>query len=228
MRIVDQQVLEPLRYRRALLRHPQRVAHEVAGVPGAGLGQHLLVDPVDLGKLELEIRVVDQGVRGLGQAPRPPRVVIRRHQVRLQPIDAADESGQERVGAATEVVALERQAVDPLEQHREPLGRAQHGLERVHPGPGHAQQQRRQIDRREREQLVVASLEQALEPRPRRVGPSLGGSQEQHPLGPAPPLDERHEPGLERPRLAGAGRPQNEQRLALARDRATLSGKQRI
>ena len=103
VRIVDQHVLEPLRRRRPLADHPQRVADQVAGVASARLGQHPLVHAVDLGELAPDLGL------GLRQPRRPPRVVLGADQVRLQPVDPADEPREQRVRAAAEVVALERQ-----------------------------------------------------------------------------------------------------------------------
>lgn len=142
MPVVHEHVLESARDDRAVADHPQGVADQIPRVAGPDLGQHLLVYAVDLGEL-----LLDAGVIGGGRAVRvrvslepggPTGIFLRPDQVGLEPVDPTDEPGQQRVCAAAEVVALDRQPVDPVEQHREPLGRAEHRLERVDPGPGWA------------------------------------------------------------------------------------------
>ncbi len=89
--------------------------------------------PVDLGELALE-----RGVRGLlpagGQLPAQRANSSAADQVRLQPRRSAARSRQQRPGAAAEIVAFERELVDPLEQHREALAGVEHRIERGQPG----------------------------------------------------------------------------------------------
>ena len=111
---------------------------------------------------------------------RPAREVLGPDQVRLQPVDPADESDQERAGAASEVMALERQ----LDRSRSSSiakrsAGPSTGSSGSTPAPGRLQDQRRQLDRREHEQLVVAGLGQPLEPCPRarrRAPPRRSGA----------------------------------------------------
>jgi hypothetical protein len=148
--------------------------------------------------------------------------------MRLEPIDPPDEAGQQRMGVAPEVMALERQAVDPLEQHREPLGRSEQGHERIGPRPRGIQDQRRKLDGRNHEQLVVAPLELPLEPGPRGVGAGRRSGQQEDPLGPASAIDQAGEARLDRPGLAGAGGAQHDQRFVLTSDSLALNGKQGV
>ncbi len=79
------------------------------------LGQHPLVRPVDLGELPL-----DRPAAGGSDEPRGPgRVGLGADQLGLQPVDPAHKAAEQRVGAAAEVVVLERELVDPLDQHRQ-------------------------------------------------------------------------------------------------------------
>ncbi len=222
VRVVDEHVLEPLRDRRPVTRDAKRVADQVAGVTRAHLGQHLLVHSIDLGELALDVRV------GLGQPLGPARVVVGPDQVRLQPVDPTNEPREQGIRAPAEVVALDRQPVDPLEQHREPLGRPEHRFERVGRRPGAVQDQRRQLDRRDHEQLVVAVLQHALQARPCRVRARGRRRHQQDSLGATPLLDEPHEATLQRARFAGSRGPEDEQRLEFACDRVALSGKQGV
>ena len=146
----------------------------------------------------------------------------------LQPVDSADEPRQQRIGAASEVVPLDRQLVDPLEQHREPLGGPEHGLQRVDARSGRAQDQRRELNRGGHEQLVVAALEPPFQPRSRRIRACLRGRQQQHLLGATPLLDEPQKAALQSAGLARPGRPEHKQRFAIAGDRVALNGKQGV
>ena len=75
---------------------------------------------VDLGELALE-----RGARRvLGQRERPSagsRSAI--DQLGLEPVDPAHEAAQQGVRPPAEVVVLERELVDPLDQHRQPVAR---------------------------------------------------------------------------------------------------------
>ena len=112
--VVDHSVLESRRERGFPGDQPQRIPEQVPGVAGTGLGEHPLMGPVDLGELLLD-RV---------PAGRPRRVLLGADQLRLEPVDPADEPPHER-GAATEVVVTDRELVDPLHQHREPVARSE-------------------------------------------------------------------------------------------------------
>ena len=198
---------------------PHGTQDHVAGVDRARLGEHPLVGPIDLGELAL-----------LRRSPRiqnplcPRRVVLDADQLGLELIDPAHEPADERVGAAPEVVVLELELVDPVEQHRQPIARPEHRVDRLRPRlPEH---EARELDRSDDVQLLVATLERALEPLAQSVGAGRRRRQHRQPLGLAPELHEPPESRLDHGRLAGAGTAEDEQRPATKSDRLSLGGKQ--
>ena len=142
LELVDQHVAEARGEPRAHVRlgaqQPERVQHEVAEVERARLGEHAVVGGVDRGELALARGARAIGRALLGQLRRPGRVVARRDQLVLEPVDPLHDRAEQRARVAAQVVRGERQLVDPLEQHREPVrggdGRGERvdaGLERL-------------------------------------------------------------------------------------------------
>ena len=155
--------------------------------------------------------------------PGGPRAVVRGgDELLLEVIDAADDLTQRRARVPAQVVVAQRQRVDVLEQHREPV-RGGHGRrERVDPGFQRlvAQQPRAQPAEGRDRQLVVGDGEPRLDPlaqrvrvqreRQQRIGGQVLGE-----LGEA--LDERR-------RLARPGAAEHEQRAAEVLDGLALGG----
>ena len=155
--------------------------------------------------------------------PGGPRAVVRGgDQLLLEVVDAADDLAERRARVPAQVVVAQRQRVDVLEQHRQPV-RGGHGRrERVDPGFQRlvAQQPRAQAAERRDRQLVVGDGEPGLDPlaqrvrvqreRQQRIGGEVLGE-----LGEA--LDERR-------RLARPGAAEHEQRAAEVLDGLALGG----
>ena len=100
-----------------------------------------------------------RGLAVLGQLRRPRRVVGGRDQLVLEPVDPLHDRAEQRARVAAQVVRGERQLVDPLEQHREPVGRGDGGGERVDAGLERLLAQQPRAERVERgdRQLLVGS-----------------------------------------------------------------------
>ena len=158
------------------------------------------------------------------------RVVLVRDELVLEAVDAGDDRAEQRARVAADVVRGERQLVDALEQHREPVGGRDRRGERVEPRLERlvVQQARAEaVDGRDG-QLLEAAVEPGLEPLAQRVGGGLGDGQDEDRLGREPAL--AHEPGealAQHRRLAGAGAAEDEQRAAGVRDGLELAGGQR-
>ena len=152
---------------RALAQQPQRAQDEVAGVERALLGQEALVGEVQLRELALA------GSVGL---LRPRREALRVDQLLLQPVDASDHAGHERGRARAQVVLPQRQVVEALEEHREPVGAAERHDERVQAGLERlvVQQSRTEVVDGVDVQLLVGILERVLEQR--RMRAAAGGA----------------------------------------------------
>ena len=112
--------------------------HEVAEVERARLGQQPVVVRVHLCELELAL-----GVRTLGVAPvtasvrrpaRPRAVVGRADHLVLEPVDPGDEAGEQRRRIATDLVAAQREVLDPVEHQGEPVRGGHRREKRIEPG----------------------------------------------------------------------------------------------
>ena len=103
LRVVGEHVLKAPRELGLLARERDRVAEQVPGVAGAGVGEHPLVGAVDLGELALERRLGGIGRERLRPAP----VLVGIDELGLEPIDPAHEPRQQRIGTAAEVVVLQ-------------------------------------------------------------------------------------------------------------------------
>src|SRR4051794_10305527 len=99
---------------------------QVAHVESARLSQETAVPRVDLGELELALRMCARvvGVGGCGPALRPAAEVLRANHLLLQAVDALDEPGKERRRIAADLVTPQRKVVDSLEQQRQAVGGA--------------------------------------------------------------------------------------------------------
>ena len=114
---------------RALAEQAQRAQHEVAGVERALLAQHRVVGVVDGRELALARGALVAG----GQGGRPAGELGRGHHRVLEAVDACDHAAQQDGRVAEEVVQAQRQLVDAVEQHRQPVGRRGGHDERVEP-----------------------------------------------------------------------------------------------
>ncbi len=156
----------------------------------------------------------------------PGGVLVGADQLVLEAVDPAHEAGDERRRVAAEVVTADRQLVDPLQQHREPVGAADGDGERVEPAGERllAQQPRAEGVHGRHRQLLVRLLDGVLDVAPQRVGGALGARQRQHRLRRLALLDQPREARDERARLAAAGAADDQQRPAAVGDGRGLSG----
>ncbi len=217
--IVDQEMVEAATTAATLRGEPQRAEDDVTGIERARLREHLLMGAIDLGELSLQRRG-----GAIRMVPRPARERFDADQLGLELIDSADEAAEQRVGAAAKIMVLERELVDPVEQHRQAIARPQHRVECL--CPRCSQHQRGELDASDDEQLLVTLLEASLEAFPQRIRPRSRRNQQREPFGGASRLHEPPETGLDHGRLAGARRTHDEQRSASKCDRFALSGKQ--
>ena len=141
----------------------------------------------EVGELELA-----QGGLAAGALHRPPlgraRVVAElggADPLRLEHVDPLEQAGEQAGRVAADLVTAKRQVVEPLEQDREPVGRAGDLEEGIDPGLERVVAQQALGELRERldPELLVGALEARLDP-----GPQVGGGGEavgQHgdPLG---------------------------------------------
>ena len=222
--IVDEQVVKAPCQVRLSAGQAQGAHDEVAVVARPGLGQHPLVRAIDLGELALAL-----GVRGLVIEPlRPCEVRLGGDQLGLETVDPAHEPAEQGVGAPAEVVVTQRELVDALDHHRQPVAGREHRLERVSAGAGRAQHQAGQRGRGEHEQLVIAAPQAGLEPRAQSRGARRGGHEHPDALRSAPLRDEPTEARLQHPGLAGSGSAENEYpSIGVGGDRA-LIGEQAV
>ena len=128
-------------------------------------------------------------------------------------------------------MVLERELVDPLDQHGEPVPGPERGREQVATRTAAAEDEPGELHWREHVELLVAVLEAALEPAPQRRRPRAARREQDELLGPGGWGSVFHkpaEPGLDESRLAGAGRSENQQRTVGVGDRLTPGGKEAI
>ena len=109
-------------------------------------------------------------VAGSGRPAGPGGVVLGADQLGLEPVDPAHEAAEQRVGAAAEVVVLQRQLVDPLDQHGQPVTGAERRPTAASAPRGPARIRLASSTGVTHEQLLVAALQPALQAGPQGVG----------------------------------------------------------
>ena len=121
----------------------------------------------------------------LRQGGGPARDLVGRHHRLLEAVDARDDRREQGRRVALEVVDLERQLVDALEQHREPVGRGDRDDEGVEPGLERlvAQQPRAEAVHGVDAELLEPALELVLHAGAQGVGRLLGRGQREDLLG---------------------------------------------
>ena len=165
LQLVDQHVRvarrQPRAHVRLLAQQPERVQDEVADVERAGVAQQPVVGGEQLGELALA-----RAARVVGQRRRPRAVVRGADQLVLEPVDPADDRAERGARVAAQVVVAQRQVVDALEQHRQPVGGGDRRRERVQPRLQRlvAQQPRAQARERRHRQLLVGHGHPVLDP----------------------------------------------------------------
>ena len=227
LELVDHQVLETVGDLEAdigaLGEHAVEGEEDVAAVEAARLGEDPVVGRVELGELELTPRGLPGGlVRRLLRLPGPQLQPRRADPFGLQRVDPREQPGQQGGGVAADLVAAQRQLVEPVEQHRQALRGAQHVEERVEAGGLGVLAQEPLADR-----LPAADpelLERAVQQRlgafaksPRR---GAGRADHQHPLGCGPRRGEPGQPPRQQLGLAGPGGAEHQQRALSVGDRA--------
>ena len=196
---------------------------EVAEVQRPLLAQHAVVGLVDVRELALALGALI----ARGQAGRPARDLVGADHRLLEAVDAGDDRRQQRRRVALEVVDLERQLVDALEQHRQPVGRGDGHHEGIEPGLERlvAQQARGEAVDGVDGELLEAALELVLHAGAQRVGGGLGGREGEDLLGREPAG--RRQPRVarqQRARLAGARGAHDDQRTPAVRGDLALRG----
>ena len=204
---------------RPVAQQPQRAQHEVACVERARLDQQALVREVELGELALP------GPVGL---LRPRREALGVDAVLLQPVDARDDARHERGGTAAEVVLAQRQVVEVLEQHRQPVGAPERHDERIEPRLQClvVQDARAEVCDRVHRELLVRAVDRVLQERAQPAGGRGRGDEREDRVG---MRAVGHEPGEtldEDGRLAGPRPGDDEQRTAWMPDDAGLRRRQ--
>ncbi len=176
LRLVHQQVRKALRdglgERRPLVQQPGQLDHRVHLVHRAGGSQHRVVHLVELRELTLpggRIPFGDGAARLLvGPAPEP----LGRHPRGLQRVDPVDDAREQARRISADLMSAQGQLVDPVEQHGQPLCRAQGLEEGVDLGLGGVLAQdpggrdRMRVD----DELLVGSLDRLLGADPDPVG----------------------------------------------------------
>ena len=187
LQLVDEQVAvarrHPRPHARLRAQEPEGVEQQVAEVERPRLLEHPVVGRVEGGELALAV--------GLGaERPRPRRVVLVRDELVLEAVDAADDRAEQRARVAAQVMGGERQLVDALEQHRDPVGRRDGRGERVEPGLERlvVQQPRAEVVHGRDGQLVEAPVEAALEPLAQPARARLGDGEDEDRLRRQPAL----------------------------------------
>jgi hypothetical protein len=104
-----------------------QLQHSGAAVERARLVQHRVVKGVEVGELALALGGVARGLFGGtgSQLLGPLQKALRPYCRRLQRVDPADQPRQQPGGVAADLMAAQRQLVDAVEQHRQPLGGAE-------------------------------------------------------------------------------------------------------
>ena len=227
LQLVDEHVAvalgDPRAYARLRAQEAEGVEQQVAEVERPRLLEPAVVGGVDGGELALAV--------GLGaERLRPRPVVLVRDELVLEAVDAGDDRAEQRARVAADVVGGEPQLVDPLEQHREPVGGRDGGGERVEPRLQRLVVQDARADAVDRGdgQLLEAAVEPGLEALAQAVGGGLGARQDEDRLGREAAL--AHEPAealAEDAGLAGAGAAEDQQRAAPVRDGLELAVGQR-
>ena len=178
LRLVHQQVRKALRDGlgecRPLVQEPRQLDHRVHLVHRAGGSQHRVVQFVELGEFPLpgDGIPLGRGCTGLlvGPAPEP----LGRHPRGLQRVDAIDDAREQARRISADLVPAQGQLVDPVEQHGQPLGRAQGLEEGVDLGLGgmFAQDPGGRDRMRVDDELLVGSFDRLLGADPDPVGRS--------------------------------------------------------
>ena len=119
--VIDEHMAEAPADRGMIGGRAQRVAHEVALVPGPRVREHSFVGAIHLRELLLEGRLSLRDTESRG----PFGVGLGVDQLRLAAVDPTHERAEQSVDATPEVVVLHRELVDPLDQHRQPVAGAQ-------------------------------------------------------------------------------------------------------
>ena len=139
LELVDHHEWEALRQRTAdicpLAEQALQLDHQVAGVKAPAIAQDAIVTRVQVRELPLAL-----GSLALGRALRlalalfgPVAQPAGGDPFRLQGVDAAQEPGEQPSRVTADLVPAQRQLVEPVQQHRQPVGGADGGEEGVEP-----------------------------------------------------------------------------------------------
>ena len=122
-------------------------------------------------------------------------------------------------------MVAQRQLVDALDQHGQPVPGGQHRLERIGAGAGRAQHETGELGRGEHVELVIATRQSGLDPGAQRRGARFGGDEQADPLGIAAL---RHQPAKARLHDARLARPggseEHQARIGMGRGIALPAG----
>ena len=194
----------------------QRARQQVAGVAGARLGEHPLVRAVHLGELAPRIGSASAAAHA-AYCSTPISSALSRSILRTKPPSSAL-ALPPKSWCCSDSSSIRSSSI----ASRSPGPSS--GPERVLAGV--VEHRRRELDRRQDEQLLVAALERLLEPLAHRIGTGRRRGQERDPLRRAPLLDE---PAKARPRARASCRSRPRRARAVGHrvgDSLALSGKQ--
>ena len=106
----------------------------------------------------------------------------------LEGVDPLQQPRQQARRVAADLVAAQRQVVEAVEEHRQPLGRAEHLEERVEAGGVGVLAQDPFPDRvpGPHPELSVGIVEERFDPGPQSLGAGVGRGDQQHPVGRRP------------------------------------------
>ena len=165
---------------------------------------------------ELPFALPARAIEAIGPGGVPSGV----DQLGLERVDPPHEAREQRQRPPAEVVVGKLQLIGALEQHRQPLRRAQHVDERVDPGMARLDRQERPAQLREGmdREVLVRALECDLDP----LAQILLGADHKDPVGLEPLVGQRHHTANQHLRLAGSWATDHQQRRAAMGDRVAL------
>ena len=205
---------------RLLVQEPEGVQHQIAEVERAGLGEQTVVVRVHLCELELTLGVRALGVTSLAarlrRPARPGAVVGRADHLVLQPVDPGDEAGEQRRRIATDLVAAQREVLDPVEHQGEPVRGGHRREKRIEPGLEGlvVEQARGEGMEGLNPEVLPRGADQVLHPLAHLGGGSRREHERDHAIGRSALLHEPGEAAGEHARLARARAAQDQQRSA--------------
>ena len=142
----------------------------------------------------------------------------------LHLVDLLEQAGEQAGGVAADLLVAERQLVEAVEQHRQPLGRAEHVEEGVEAGRGRvlAQQPLAELFPGADPELFERAVEQCLDPLAQALGGGSGRGEDEDAVRRGALLGEALEAPRQHLGLAGSRLADQQERAGAVADRALL------